>query len=225
MARSYSTISIGAVFGRLTVTKTDIKRADGRRVIDCECSCGGTKQAQPSNLLRGVIKSCGCLKHGWSSTTEYKAWVEMKRRCELGGRHSASYSERGIGVCSEWCDSFPAFLVSMGLKPTPSYTLGRIDNDKGYHPGNVRWELPVQQNRNKRDTRLITIGSVTKCMSDVAASYGIKVCTFWWRLHNGWPLEEALTRKPSFKSRRQRDGGGWEVIKRIDGAARKERVG
>ena len=52
---------IGQQFGKLTITETRgwNKR---QRMVMCRCECGGTKLARYSSLLRGWVKSCGCLR-------------------------------------------------------------------------------------------------------------------------------------------------------------------
>ena len=43
-----------------------------------------------------------------------------------------------------------AFYKHIGDPPGPEYTIDRIDNDKGYEPGNVRWATYSEQNYNRR---------------------------------------------------------------------------
>ena len=85
-----------------------------------------------------------------TTAPEYIAWVNMRKRC-----HSPTvpnfkyYGGRGITVCERW-SSFTAFYDDMGPRPDSNYTLGRIDNDKGYSANNCRWETRLQQQRNTR---------------------------------------------------------------------------
>ena len=89
-------------------------------------------------------------KHGQSGKKEYKAWLSMRRRCSDPNRHNAHrYLGRGITVCKEWQDDLRAFLDYVGPAPSPYHSLGRIDNDRGYEPGNVRWETASEQARNR----------------------------------------------------------------------------
>lgn len=88
-----------------------------------------------------------------TGTPEYKAWYAMKHRCT--NRNDAYYSHyggRGITVCNEWLISFMAFYKAVGKRPSANYSLDRIDNEKGYEPGNVKWSTQSQQNRNRRMT-------------------------------------------------------------------------
>jgi hypothetical protein len=44
---------------------------------------------------------------------------------------------------------FTRFLKDMGKRPE-GMTLDRIDNEKGYEPGNVRWADATTQSQNRR---------------------------------------------------------------------------
>jgi len=54
----------GRKFGRLTVLEATEKRSSNKCVIHkCKCDCGNIKEVSSSDLLRGIVKSCGCLWH------------------------------------------------------------------------------------------------------------------------------------------------------------------
>lgn len=90
-------------------------------------------------------------KHGMTGSPEYKAWYAMKHRCtNTADPYYSHYGARGITVCDAWLRSFTAFYTDVGARPAPGYSLDRIDNDRGYEPGNVKWSTQSQQNRNRR---------------------------------------------------------------------------
>lgn len=88
--------------------------------------------------------------HGMCGTPEYRTWLSMIERCTnpraIGYKH---YGGRGIAVCEAWRNSFQAFYSYMGSRPK-GLTIDRIDMNKGYEPGNVRWATKQVQVRNRR---------------------------------------------------------------------------
>ncbi len=54
----------GKIFGRLTVLEATEKRSSNKCVIHkCKCACGNIKEVPSDDLLKGTVKSCGCLQH------------------------------------------------------------------------------------------------------------------------------------------------------------------
>jgi hypothetical protein len=129
----------------------------------CLCTCGNERSVRGDKLRHGHSKSCGCSNaqsladgiartHGLSHTIEYKHWKMMKQRV----KRDPAYIIKGLKVCDRWLDRFEDFLIDMGPKPEGKYSIGRIDNERGYGPWNCRWETPTQQNNNKGDTVRLT---------------------------------------------------------------------
>ncbi len=75
----------------------------------------------------------------------------MKTRCyNTKYRDYAHWGGRGITVCDAWRDDFAAFFAHVGVRPSRGHSIDRIDNERGYEPGNVRWATYSQQNNNRR---------------------------------------------------------------------------
>jgi hypothetical protein len=76
----------------------------------------------------------------------------MLQRCENPrNKKYPIYGGRGIRV-SERYHSFESFLADVGLKPFPKrlYSLDRVDVNKGYELGNLRWATAKTQRLNQR---------------------------------------------------------------------------
>lgn len=97
----------------------------------------------PKNLIANQDFS-----HKMKTTSEYITWQNMKRRI-IDPSRNVRYGAKGVTICTRWAKSFKDFYEDMGPKPTPSHSIDRIDNTKGYEPGNCRWATIEQQNRNK----------------------------------------------------------------------------
>lgn len=135
---------------------------------------------------------------GKKPSSEYAAWAAMKQRCENPkAKQYCDYGGRGVTVCKEWSEDFAAFIAYIGLKPSPSHSLDRIDNNGNYEPGNIRWATKLEQDSNKRTNRLITYKGRTQTLTAWAREIGISEKTLANRIvRGGWPTELAFTRAP-----------------------------
>jgi hypothetical protein len=78
----------------------------------------------------------------------------MLGRCYYPGYHAFHrYGGRGLEVCDRWRESFVVFLEDIGTAPSPDLSLGRLDNERGYEPGNVAWQTIAEQNANRAKPR------------------------------------------------------------------------
>ena len=142
-------------------------------------------------------------KHGRGTDTSgtYSAWMSMRARCLQPGHHDhKNYGGRGITICPEWAD-FKTFLSDMGEQPK-GLTLDRIDNAKGYEPGNCRWATMKENQRNKRTNRLVMHEGRSRPLVEWAEEAGISHGTLTKRLDAGWPVPRALTEPTRQYSRR-----------------------
>ena len=142
-------------------------------------------------------------KHGLSDSPEFWAWVNMLRRC-LYKKHPnyPRYGGRGITVCQAWVTGFSAFLADVGERPTKFHSLDRIDNAKGYEPGNVRWATRKEQMSNTRGNHWIEIDGVRRTLREWATEKGIHETTLIHRLERGMSERDAVMTPARFGGRR-----------------------
>jgi hypothetical protein len=128
-------------------------------------SCGCQRRDRASERLRQARGYEGGYQlpptNGLGNHPLYHVWRGMLDRCEnhRNNRYHR-YGARGIKVCERWHDI--ALFVQdiereIGVKPARCpecggrYSLDRINNDRGYEPGNVRWATASEQNSNKKN--------------------------------------------------------------------------
>lgn len=203
---------VGVAFGRLTVIA--LAAAFVRGVHDarwlCRCACGTEKQIAQGVLRGGRARSCGCLRrevsraratvnhrtHGLSKAQEYRAWINMKLRVMSPDDISYErYKRRGITIYEPWLTSFELFFAEIGPVPTGAterLTVDRIDNDRGYEPGNLRWATYTTQANNRSTSVYHEVGGRKMPVKQIAREYGFALATINSRLRLGWPIERCV---------------------------------
>lgn len=193
----------GDRYGRLAVLAPAEPACGGKSRFLCACDCGASKVVRASVLVKGSAKSCGCLAreltssrnktHGRTYSPEWAAWRRMINRCQATTPDKAAhYRAKGVRVCDQWQNNFEAFLEDMGHMPDDRRTLDRIDNNKGYEPGNCRWATITEQNRNKTSNVKITHAGRTMTVAEWARERGMSQSGLHDRLKH-MTVAEALT--------------------------------
>lgn len=161
MSRFPLLLSPGDRFHRWTIIGVAPQGKNWMRHWHCRCDCGEERIVLQTSLRSGKSFSCGCYhrekitRHGrtWNGgkDPEYMAWQDAKRRCfNPKHRQFQHWGGRGITMAPEFVFSFENFLAEAGPRPGPDYSIDRIDNERGYEPGNLRWATRLQQARNTR---------------------------------------------------------------------------
>lgn len=172
----------GKIFGFLEVLMLDETR---KKTWVCKCKCGKIRCVAASDLTRKNRRGTrGCyscsamgkrITHGLTGTPEYRTWASVVSRC-LDSSNSAYryYGARGIKVDPKFLgkNGFVCFLAEVGNRPKGK-TIDRIDNNKGYEPGNLRWATPAEQSRNLSRNKWIELEGQRLCLKDASVKIGI----------------------------------------------------
>lgn len=168
-------IKEGDRFNRLTIIKEVEPHISSKglsvRMVECICDCRTIKTICLSALRNGNTKSCGCLNseltmkrniektiHGDTRNSKHSyLWLclkNIKDRCYNSNHKSfKNYGGRGIKIYEPWINNYIEFkewiLENLGERPK-GYSLDRINNNKNYEPGNLRWATSKEQNNNRR---------------------------------------------------------------------------
>lgn len=192
---TFTTVKALDKFGRFTAIR---QIPSHRNKWLCKCDCGNEKIVFASNLTRSHSTSCGCasrarvVTHGESTSREYRAWINMKTRCESPGTpYFKFYGGRGISVCDRW-SSFENFKLDMGSRPSDRHSIDRIDVNGNYEPGNCRWATDKTQARNTRKQRLVTVDGRQMSLAEAVEGAGLIYSTVLHRLMRGMNIEDAL---------------------------------
>lgn len=187
----------GERFGMLTIVSV-VQNENKRTWYKCLCECGKSVTRTHYSLasVNHKMKSCGCFRflktHGLSESRLKSIWKGMKRRCnDKKYVQFKDYGGRGISVCERWL-SFSNFIKDVGQPPGKEFTLDRIDNNKGYEPGNVKWSTKIEQASNTRRNVYIFFEGEKLTASQCARKFNIPVHRILWRKKNGWDDKDVI---------------------------------
>ena len=187
---------MGQKFGKLTPVKYV-----GELKWLCKCDCGNDYVVKSSDLNRGHVRSCGCLrkesspvkKHGLYKSRIYGIWQAIKNRCYNKNHKSyKDYGERGIKVCEEWRDKENGFINFYNWAIQNGYdenveskqcTIDRIDTNGNYEPSNCRWVSSKIQSNNKRNNINITYNNRTQTLKQWCEELDINYKMAHFKIH------------------------------------------
>lgn len=196
---------IGLKFNRLRVLKEVepyvLPCGQKNKAYLCVCDCGTEKIVRRLHLVRGKIKSCGCILRGPKdvkgdgNSLLKKVWRQMKSRCSSDHFENQFYYSKGISVCKEWFDDFNLFkkwALENGYEK--GLVIDRSDNSKGYNPENCRWVTQLVNNMNKDNTIFITYNGEVKPLMLILTEKKIRhnMGAIRGRIKRGWDPQKAI---------------------------------
>lgn len=136
-------------------------------------------------------------KHGMRRTRMYRLWTMIKQRTTNPKYPSfPRYGGRGIRMHALWVSDAARFiedvLRSIGAPPEKT-CLDRVDNERGYEPGNLRWATPTQSARNTRRCHHLTYKGQTLTLKEWCERLSLSYRTTRARLWDyGWSIADAF---------------------------------
>lgn len=173
----YRVLDIGERIGELTITGYVVGAAGGLKSFIVTCSCGSPEfTVNAGNIHSGKSTRCMMCGNKKTNTSRKKYWgyvdilADDNHRYRLLSRISAAitrcgnpndknyhnYGGRGIKVFEPWRTGtdgrkgFLAHLITLDGWDIPELDMDRIDCDKGYEPGNIRFVTRSDNMYNKR---------------------------------------------------------------------------
>lgn len=123
-------------------TITSLKRLEGKK--------GGNATKQPIShqwLFEYItqLEQEGLTRNQIKTRIRNEFPDDYKAAMKKWKKHKDNAKARGVYVGDCYCD-FVAFLKRMGFIPYPSYSIHRINNNRGYTLDNIVWASPETQN-------------------------------------------------------------------------------
>ena len=127
-------------------------------------------------------------------------YYKMRGRCNNPNTKDYKYyGARGISIHPEWMnnrDSFAEYVMALENFNKEGYSLDRIDNNKGYVPGNIKFSTHKEQCNNRRSNRIVEYNgetlNVTKFLEKYCKHLDITFDYICDRLDLGFTIDEVV---------------------------------
>lgn len=156
---SYNQDQVGLRFGWVEILTAERRYTRGWSdpMVLTRCTgCGNVQWTNYTSLKLGKSKGCWpCSRPRKIPRKLDRVLTQAKQRCT--NPNDAAYARYGgRGITFDFDSVTEAGLwILENLGPCPEgHELDRVDNNRGYAPGNLRWATPAQNMANRRCTRL-----------------------------------------------------------------------
>ncbi len=151
----------GLRFGRLRVIQRHYCADRHNSYWECVCDCGKITYPLGNSLKRGLTKSCGLCARAGQQTLPNTAKLGLRLisvchncrgRCNNPNAECFhNYGGRGIQFKFSNPREMAEWIVdNIGHRPSPLFSLDRINNNGHYEAGNLRWASRREQRLNQR---------------------------------------------------------------------------
>lgn len=130
---------------------------------------------------------------------EYKTWQRIIAKCHnVNHARYENYGGRGFVFNDFYRYSFLNFMNEVGECPEPKarFTIERIDNDRGYETGNMKWLVSEMQAINKTTNRIIEHEGKKKPLAVWCKDLGLNYTTVSSRMRRGLTFDKAIMETP-----------------------------
>lgn len=200
----------------LQIPITDVMSSKHRYPF--KCACGAISNRQPKDIIAGVKKCRVCASKERFITDGYKMiagaiayhtgnkrvsvhWEKLRHVCQGAKQRCtnskvqgyANYGGRGISFGFASASAMAHWIASHIGYPPPGMSLDRVDNNKGYEAGNLRWATREVQGQNKRAYKRGEIGTRIRKLQDMGSPFHYE--TLRGFIREGMTDEQILSRK------------------------------
>lgn len=138
-------------------------------------------------------------KQSWAERCRhplFRRWTHI-RQCIM----NPSYPDYKQGLTCDGLNDFEEFRTwveaEIGLPPTRTHKLNRIDQTQGWIQGNLRWTDSKGVGKNLLGHNIwVELNGERLCLQDLSERYHIKYGTVASRYHRGWTPEQIISVTP-----------------------------
>lgn len=161
IGKQYGNLKVVDFTAAYTVSKNKIRARVTVICLQCNSEPYSIKHNSVVRLNREVTSCANCArkevhllntKHGLSDHPYYTSCKGAIDRCRVSNKDHKNYFDRGI-TCYWTLDTITSFIeyLENNLPPRQiNRSLDRINNNRGYEPGNLRWATNREQVLNRR---------------------------------------------------------------------------